>query len=96
MSVVRVQALLRDLEVIRDECLGKDETVKKTRVADGFFGIKEDLTMLLEEISRVRHFLAFMSHGLTPLFSGFCSCLQFVMILCVFLFWLHTANQRAQ
>lgn len=52
MSAARIQGLINDLEVIREECLGNNKKEKSKKPADSFLSLKEDITLSLDEISK--------------------------------------------
>jgi hypothetical protein len=54
MSYSHLKLLLNDLEHIRNECLDQNssKTPTKKSSSSGFFSIKEDITLLLDEISK--------------------------------------------
>jgi hypothetical protein len=53
MSIPRVQALLKDLEKIKADCLGEEKADTKSRPKDDFYGIKEQITTTIDKIAKV-------------------------------------------
>lgn len=52
MSIPRIEALIKELEAIKIDCLGEDKTEKKKKPKDNFIAAKMEITELLNELAQ--------------------------------------------